>query len=62
MNNNATFTNILVVIVLVLLVAFGVWYFTGRPAVPAAVPENNVLDVDIGGGVQPPEQGSLDPQ
>lgn len=60
MNNNATFTNVLVVIVLVLLVAFGVWYFTGQ-ATPAPAPENNVLDVDIGGGVQPPEQGSLEP-
>ena len=31
---NNTFTNVLLVVVLVLLIGFGVWYFTSREAVP----------------------------
>lgn len=47
MNNN--FTNILLVVVLVLLVGFGVWYFTARNT-PAPQPADSGIQIDIGGG------------
>lgn len=45
MNNNNTFGNIIIVIILVLLVGFGVWYFTMRGAAPA-------VDSGTAGGIQ----------
>ena len=64
-NNTNTFGNVILVIVLVLIVGFGVWYFTGRSA-PTPVNEGPGIQVDIqggnGGSAQPEEQGSLMPE
>lgn len=49
MNNNSSFGNVILVIILVLIVGFGVWYFTARQA-PA--PAEGGIHVDIGGGQQ----------
>ncbi len=49
--NNSSFTNVILVIILVLLVGFGVWYVTGRTA-PAGDREGSSIDLNIRGGSQ----------
>lgn len=46
-------TNTLLIIIVVLLVGFGVWYFTQNQAVPQE--ESNALEVNIGGNEEPAE-------
>lgn len=43
-----TATNIVAVVILVLLVGFGVWYFTARESVPEDSSEAS-LEVNLGG-------------
>jgi hypothetical protein len=43
---NNTFTNVLLVIVLLLLVGFGVWYFTAREAPPE---DGASIELNLGG-------------
>lgn len=48
---NNTSTNIIVVVILVLLVGFGVWYFTAREA---PVEQKEGIELNI--GTQPDQQ------
>jgi hypothetical protein len=43
-----TTTNIIVVVILVLLVGFGVWYFTSGRQAPAE--EGPAIELNVGGG------------
>ena len=45
---NNTFTNIIVVVILVLIVAFGAWYFTAREA-PVPEEPDAALELNFGG-------------
>ncbi len=66
MNNNNTFTNVILVVVLVLIVGFGVWFFTsGSTPMPAPTGEQGGINVNIEGTMPgnddgTPDQGSGD--
>lgn len=47
MNNNSGVNTILIVVVLVLIVGFGVWYFMNGMDTPAEEPEAG-LEINIG--------------
>lgn len=51
-------TNTLLIILVVILVAFGVWYFTEQRSAPMPE-ENSVIDVDLNGGGT--EDGTIGP-
>ncbi|MBP9816466.1 MAG: hypothetical protein KBD05_00310 [Candidatus Pacebacteria bacterium] len=46
-------TNTILIIILVLLVGFGVWYFTSNQSAPAPTEDNNAIEVNLGGGDAP---------
>lgn len=48
MNNNSGVNTILIVVVLVLIVGFGVWYFMGGMDTPAEEPDA-ALEINLGG-------------
>jgi len=46
-------TNTILIIILVLLVGFGVWYFTSNQTAPAPTEDNNAIEVNLGGNDTP---------
>ncbi len=46
-------TNTILIIILVLLVGFGVWYFTSNQNVQAPTEDNNAIEVNLGGSDSP---------
>ena len=46
-------TNTILIIILVLLVGFGVWYFTSNQTTPAPTEDNNAIEVNLGGSGTP---------
>lgn len=52
MNNNSGVNTILIVIILVLIVGFGVWYFKGNMMDAPAEESDASLEVNLDGGTE----------
>lgn len=48
MNNNSSINTLLIVVILVLIVGFGVWYFMGGKDTPVEEPDAG-LEINLGG-------------